>query len=79
MNRDYFDIEFKRNELDAVYMSPPWGGPDYMKLERMLPEDFDPPLQKLINKSVSLSDNVVLLLPKNTDIDSLPTIICKAF
>lgn len=44
MSNDFFKLEFKRNEFEAVYMSPPWGGPEYFKLERMMPEDFIPPL-----------------------------------
>lgn len=60
-------------------MSPPWGGPEYHRLERMMPEDFIPPLDQIIAKSLSLSDNVALLLPKNTDIESIPALIYKAF
>jgi hypothetical protein len=60
-------------------MSPPWGGPEYFKLERMMPEDFIPPLDLIIGKSLALSDNVVLLLPKNTDIESIPALVGKSF
>lgn len=44
MASDFFKLEFKRNEFEVVYMSPPWGGPEYFKLERMMPQDFIPPL-----------------------------------
>jgi hypothetical protein len=60
-------------------MSPPWGGPEYHKLDQMLPSDFIPPLDQIIRKSLSLSDNMVLLLPINTAIESLPELIFKAF
>jgi len=26
---DFFTLDFKRNDVDAVYLAPPWGGPDY--------------------------------------------------
>lgn len=76
---DFFHLEFKRNEFEAVYMSPPWGGPEYHKLDRMMPGDFIPPLGMIISKSLALSDNVALLLPKNTDIESIPELIYRAF
>jgi trimethylguanosine synthase len=36
----FFDLQFKRKEMDAVYLAPPWGGPDYHLLATLKPEDF---------------------------------------
>lgn len=32
--QDYFSLDCK---VDAVYLAPPWGGPDYYKLESFHP------------------------------------------
>jgi trimethylguanosine synthase len=37
---DFFKIDFKRNDVNAVYLAPPWGGPEYHLQEKMQPEDF---------------------------------------
>jgi trimethylguanosine synthase len=36
-NSDFFKLDVK---VDAVYLAPPWGGPDYFKIESFHPADF---------------------------------------
>ena len=36
-NYDFFKLETK---VDAVYLAPPWGGPDYFKIASFHPADF---------------------------------------
>nr|CAD2182441.1 unnamed protein product [Meloidogyne enterolobii] len=60
--------------IDAVYLSPPWGGPSYAKSGK---EEFD--LQKdiildgvkIFNYAKKISQNVVYFLPKNTSVDQI--------
>lgn len=54
--------------MQIVYLAPPWGGPDYYKLQKMQPNDFVPRLDALIEKALSLSDNIIMLLPVNTNL-----------
>ena len=68
LNNDFLTLEFTKKELDAVYFSPPWGGPEYNQAHLMEPADFQPPLGKVIKKGLSLSDNLGILLPNNTNI-----------
>lgn len=60
--------------IDAIYLSPPWGGPSYAKSGK---REFD--LQKdivlngveIFNYAKKISQNVVYFLPKNTSVDQL--------
>ncbi|KAF7637480.1 hypothetical protein Mgra_00002999 [Meloidogyne graminicola] len=60
--------------IDAVYLSPPWGGPSYAKSGK---EEFD--IQKdivldgvkIFNYARKISQNIVYFLPRNTSVDQL--------
>ncbi|XP_066250372.1 uncharacterized protein [Euwallacea similis] len=60
-------------EADVVFLSPPWGGTDYLSqpmydLETMLqPEGFT----KLFATAMKISKNVAAFLPKNSDTSTL--------
>lgn len=41
---DYFSLNYKDYKVDAVYLAPPWGGPDYHKIQSFHPEQFEPKL-----------------------------------
>jgi hypothetical protein len=54
-------------KADAVFLSPPWGGPQYIHQDKfdihsMTPDGFD-----LFNMSAGVSKNIAYLLPRNTD------------
>lgn len=66
------------NEFDVVFASPPWGGPNYKSkskfdLKRDLPLDF----VKIIKIAISISPNVIIYLPRNTDIGTIRNILYK--
>nr|XP_027197125.1 trimethylguanosine synthase-like [Dermatophagoides pteronyssinus] len=54
--------------IDACFYSPPWGGPDYIKLKKfslnhMIPNGFD----ICRHTSKYLTQNIIMLLPRNFD------------
>ena len=55
----------------AVYLDPPWGGPDYGKLDQFLLGHFSPNGDTLIKQALSASPEVVCKLPKNFDFSEL--------
>lgn len=61
-------------KADAVFLSPPWGGPEYsasatFDLDTMIP----PPLFALdiFRAARKVTDNVVFFLPRNVDVDQV--------
>lgn len=63
---------------DAVFLSPPWGGPEYSQqtifdINAMTPNGND-----LFNISRSLTPNVAFLLPRQTSITQLTDLAKKA-
>lgn len=52
--------------FDAIFLSPPWGGPEYskekeFKLEMCTPNGYD-----IFWKALELTENIAYFLPKNT-------------
>lgn len=62
-------------KADVVFLSPPWGGPQYMKEETY---DLEKNLQpiagsKLMAKARQISENVAVFLPRNSNTQQLAT------
>ncbi|XP_044906058.1 trimethylguanosine synthase isoform X3 [Felis catus] len=57
-------------KADVVFLSPPWGGPDYATAETfdirtmMSPDGFE-----IFRRSQKITNNIVYFLPRNADID----------
>nr|XP_046264693.1 trimethylguanosine synthase isoform X2 [Scatophagus argus] len=60
---------------DVVFLSPPWGGPDYLTAEvfdiktMMEPDGFE-----IFRLSKLISDNIVYFLPRNADLDQIASL-----
>uniref|UniRef100_UPI0037E847C4 trimethylguanosine synthase n=1 Tax=Semicossyphus pulcher TaxID=241346 RepID=UPI0037E847C4 len=60
---------------DVVFLSPPWGGPDYLTAEvfdiktMMEPDGFE-----IFRLAKLISDNIVYFLPRNADIDQIASL-----
>ncbi|KAM4552063.1 trimethylguanosine synthase [Odontesthes bonariensis] len=60
---------------DVVFLSPPWGGPDYLTADvfdirtMMEPDGFD-----IFSKAKQISENIVFFLPRNTDVDQIASL-----
>lgn len=60
-------------KADVVFLSPPWGGPEYLKEEIY---DLETKLQpmagsKLMEKSRQISEDVAIFLPRNSNTQQL--------
>ncbi|XP_064848844.1 trimethylguanosine synthase isoform X2 [Oncorhynchus masou masou] len=64
-----------RLRADVVFLSPPWGGPDYLSADvfdiktMMAPNGFD-----IFRLSKMISDNIVYFLPRNADMDQIASL-----
>ncbi|XP_070603872.1 trimethylguanosine synthase [Erythrolamprus reginae] len=62
-------------KADVVFLSPPWGGPEYAAAEifdiqtMISPDGFD-----IFNLSQKISNNIVYFLPRNADIDQVASL-----
>ncbi|KAG9478813.1 hypothetical protein GDO78_012461 [Eleutherodactylus coqui] len=62
-------------KADAVFLSPPWGGPDYVSAETfdiktmMSPDGY--PLQAL---SQQITKNIIYFVPRNTDVEQVASL-----
>lgn len=60
---------------DVVFLSPPWGGPDYLSANvfdiktMMEPDGFD-----IFQKAKLISENIVYFLPRNSDMDQVASL-----
>ncbi|KAK5888330.1 hypothetical protein CesoFtcFv8_014435 [Champsocephalus esox] len=62
---------------DVVFLSPPWGGPDYLTAEvfdikTMMQPDGYP--FKIFRLAKLISDNIVYFLPRNADMDQIASL-----
>ncbi|KAL3232192.1 Trimethylguanosine synthase [Nakaseomyces bracarensis] len=64
---------FKKLKVDCIFGSPPWGGPEYINTETYDLENSLIPygIHRLLSSFKSVSDNIILFLPKNSDLDQL--------
>ena len=65
---NYFDL-IENLKADVVFLSPPWGGPDYMKNEIYdLEADLQPlSATKLMTETRKVTNNIALYLPRNSN------------
>jgi predicted RNA methylase len=72
---EYLEHMISKGEVvDGIFMSPPWGGPDYVKeLDfdfSMMPIDWD----RVIKLSLIVSKNLALFLPRSLSDEALKSI-----
>ena len=77
-NKDYFDLDLSNEKIDYIFLSPPWGGPEY-KNDKIysLKKWMNPNVEKIIEKSLSFSRNLIFYLPRNTDLIELANLLNK--
>ena len=56
---------------DSIFLDPPWGGTDYNQAEKFRLSDFEPDGRDLLTLAFSVTDSVVMRLPKNFDLKEL--------
>ena len=64
---------FDAVSVDCIFASPPWGGPNYLNLEVYDLEQHLQPvgITSLLKSMFRLSKNVILFLPRNSDLKQL--------
>jgi trimethylguanosine synthase len=65
---NFFDL-VEGLQADVVFLSPPWGGPDYMRNEIYdLEESLQPvPASKLLAESRKITNSIAMYLPRNSN------------
>ncbi|GMR53702.1 hypothetical protein PMAYCL1PPCAC_23897, partial [Pristionchus mayeri] len=66
-----------RRKVDAVFLSPPWGGPEYLTNEIFDIRKMTPDGVKIFEASHAISPNIAYFLPRNTKVEQL-TSLCKS-
>ena len=54
--------------IDVIFMSPPWGGTGYNRLPEYGLENVYPDFNKIIEKCLEITPNLMIFLPRNTNI-----------
>ncbi|XP_043208715.1 trimethylguanosine synthase-like [Amphibalanus amphitrite] len=69
---DFFELA-PRLRADAVFLSPPWGGPEYSNAEvyDMYRLDGTMDGREMMRAARSISKNIALLAPRSADVDQL--------
>ena len=68
---DFFHI-YKDLKADGLFLSPPWGGPDYKKMEVYDLKNLKPlPASQLLEKAREITKNIGIYLPKNCDVNQV--------
>ena len=70
---DFFQVApALKNKVDAVFLAPPWGGPNYKKLSQYDLE-INMPFngKKIFSVASAISKNIGFYVPKNTNRDQL--------
>ncbi|GMT28642.1 hypothetical protein PFISCL1PPCAC_19939, partial [Pristionchus fissidentatus] len=70
------DLHCSSTLIDAVFLSPPWGGPNYLSSEAFDIREMTPNGIDIFEASHSISPNIAYFLPRNTKIEQL-TSLCK--
>lgn len=61
-------------KADVVFLSPPWGGPDYMRKDTVydLEESLQPvAASKLLSETRKITNNIAVFLPRNSNTKQL--------
>ena len=75
---DFFNIikslrsESEQPVADVIFLSPPWGGPQYLEsdvfdIQSMIPLDG----MKIFEAALEITENIAYYVPKNTNLDQL--------
>ncbi|CCH40503.1 hypothetical protein BN7_36 [Wickerhamomyces ciferrii] len=72
--------QYLKDEVDLVFCSPPWGGPaykgkDFFDLDLLLPL----PIKELLISFKEISSNIVLFLPRNSNLERLSEVTREVF
>mmetsp|Transcript_16233 Transcript_16233/g.32916 ORF Transcript_16233/g.32916 Transcript_16233/m.32916 type:complete len:252 (-) Transcript_16233:362-1117(-) len=66
-------------KVDVIFLSPPWGGPDYIQHQPFLLSEHLQPYRALdlLNLSFQVTPNVAFLVPRNIDLQDLSRLLAQ--
>ncbi|XP_035210944.1 trimethylguanosine synthase-like isoform X2 [Stegodyphus dumicola] len=67
---DFFSIA-PSLKADVVFLSPPWGGPEYLNEQEYDISRIEPDIYKTIEAAQKITKNVALFVPRNTIVNQL--------
>ena len=78
-SQDFLKLNIGKNiKIDYIFLSPPWGGPEYKnEFAYSLKKWITPDIDKIIEKCFKYTKNIILYLPRNTDLEELAHILNK--
>eukprot|EP01128_Nolandella_sp_AFSM9_P002715 TRINITY_DN1309_c0_g1_i1.p1 TRINITY_DN1309_c0_g1~~TRINITY_DN1309_c0_g1_i1.p1 ORF type:complete len:245 (+),score=40.11 TRINITY_DN1309_c0_g1_i1:60-737(+) len=62
---------------DAVFLSPPWGGPGYLSVDQFWLDSMVPDGVDLFRASAKISPNIAYYLPRNVEVGQLAALAGK--
>jgi len=78
INKNFLDLDKQVDftlPLSVVFVSPPWGGVSYSKVEVYNLNTIKPSFELIVKKSLELADNIVLFLPRSIDLNQLAKVL----
>jgi hypothetical protein len=76
--KDYLETtaeDFDNKKINAVFLSPPWGGVGYGQMEKYKFDYMHPHINDILSKSLEFSRNLILYIPRNTDVQEICTVL----
>ena len=71
IHSDFLEMKNKI-KADYIFLSPPWGGTDYKDSKvYSIKKYMYPDINKILNISLNVADNILFFLPRNLDLDEL--------
>lgn len=67
--------DFDNNKINAVFLSPPWGGVGYTQMDKYKFEYMHPNFNDTLTKSLEFSGNLILFIPRNTDVKEICSVL----
>ena len=58
-------------KADCVFLSPPWGGPEYLRQNIYSLSHMSPPGKDIFDVACQITDNIAFFLPRNVDADEV--------
>ncbi len=79
-NSDFLELDVSDQEVDCVFLAPPWGGVNYCNQDYSIFESVTPDIKKIMDKAMEINpNNLVLLLGRNTRVDELVMLFSDYF
>lgn len=64
---DFFEHAEDFGKVDAVFLSPPWGGPTYKDAAYNIFEMMTPDVTKIVEMCNRITSNIIFYVPRNID------------